>query len=66
MAAVFKTRNIFGFIIWGKLLHTSYQLEYRNLWETQGASSLTFLSIHKEGFMPIFSATLSYGKSVSL
>ena len=32
----------------------------------QGAVSLTYLSILKEGFTPIFSATLSYGrKSVS-
>jgi len=31
----------------------------------QGAVSLTPLSILKEGFTPIFSATLSYGKSVS-
>ena len=30
-----------------------------------GAVSLTYLSILKEGFTPIFSATLSYGKSVS-
>jgi len=28
----------------------------------QGAVSLTYLSILKEGFTPIFSATLSYGK----
>jgi len=30
-----------------------------------GAVSLTYLSILKEGFTPIFSATQSYGKSVS-
>jgi len=30
-----------------------------------GAVSLTYLSILKEGFTPMFSATLSYGKSVS-
>jgi len=30
-----------------------------------GAVSLTHLSILQEGFMPIFSATLSFGKSVS-
>ena len=30
-----------------------------------GAVSLTNLSILKEGFTPIFSPTLSYGKSVS-
>jgi len=30
----------------------------------QGAVSLTYLSILKEGFTPIFSAILSYGKSV--
>jgi len=31
----------------------------------QGGVSLTFLRILKEGFTPIFSATLSYGKNVS-
>ena len=30
--------------------------------EDQAAVSLTYLSILKEGFTPIFSATLSYGK----
>jgi len=30
-----------------------------------GAVSLTYLSILKEGFTPVFSATLSNGKSVS-
>jgi len=30
-----------------------------------GAVSLTYLSLLREGFTPIFSATLSYGKSVS-
>ena len=29
----------------------------------QGAVSLTYLSVLKEGFTPIFSATLSYGKA---
>jgi len=28
----------------------------------QGAVSLTFLSLLREGFTPIFSATLSYGR----
>jgi len=31
----------------------------------QGAVSLTYLSILREGFMPFFSAILSYGKSIS-
>jgi len=30
-----------------------------------GVVSLTYLSILKKGFKPIFSATLNYGKSVS-
>ena len=34
-------------------------------WRDPGAVSLTYLSILKEGFKPIFSATLSYGKSDS-
>jgi len=32
------------------------------LTKNQGAVSLTYLSILKEGFTPILSATLSYGK----
>jgi len=38
--------------------HVALQLKYR-------AVSLTYLSILREGFTPIFSATLSYEKSVS-
>ena len=45
--------------------HAHTTRHYSIVYMDQGVVSLTYLSILEEGFTPIFSATLSYGKSVS-